>query len=401
MSLKTKAPLFIGLLIVSVFTMLTTLYTFIMYRGFLTIEQNLISQNITRTDESIKRELEYLVTKSADWAVWDDTYNFISTRSKTFIDINMNPASLLAINVNAMAFFSNKDGLFYSYWVNPDGSEATAPATFEREMKNLHDKIICTAEPQKKSGILTFPEGSLFFASRPVVKSNGEGPVDGTILLGFWFNSERVANVQKIVNLPLTIFPATPDTSAHTAIFAQVNKNGRAIVRKDIKTIAGYGHIDDITGIPAFYYEVDMPRSIFQQGIQSILGLLAIEIIVCIVFISVSYFGMNRLILDRLLTLTHSVTQIGEEGKPISTIPEDNAGDEISSLARSINTMLTSLEKTRKETEDSKLALVAKQKEMEQLNTFMVGREVAMADLKKQIEALNAQLNEAKAKGGS
>ena len=57
----------------------------VVMRGFLRLEEELIRRNVGRACGALETAAENLDTKLADWASWDDTYEYVRDRNADFV----------------------------------------------------------------------------------------------------------------------------------------------------------------------------------------------------------------------------------------------------------------------------------------------------------------------------
>jgi len=62
---------------------------FVVYPSFLELEEHEAGQNLQRIFHAIDRENYHLERICRDWATWDDTYDFITTRSEIYKTSNL------------------------------------------------------------------------------------------------------------------------------------------------------------------------------------------------------------------------------------------------------------------------------------------------------------------------
>jgi len=121
-------------------------------------------------------------------------------------------------------------------------------------------------------------------------------------------------------------------------------KNDKILVRPlGDESIAGYTLLNDIYGKPAILLRVDAPRDIFNQGKVSMQYLFISLIMLGLIFGFLTIWLLEKLVLFRLERLNSDVTGIGTT-KELSARVVTEGGDELSSLADSINSMLEALE---------------------------------------------------------
>jgi len=205
------------------------------------------------------------------------------------------------------------------------------------------------------TGILMLSGGPLLISTYPTVVSVGEVPSEGRLVFARYLDDAQVARLSEVTHLPIILYeyddPEVPngirtvESSAEGGLSTYV----RAL---NSNTVAGYGVLDDINGDPVLVLEIDLPRDIHHQGQTTLLYLICAIAGVAILTGLVGSYAVQRSFLLRALRLSNDVVKVRTTGD-LSQRVEVTGNDEITTLEMSINSMLTSLEKSQKELRES------------------------------------------------
>ncbi|CAN5438677.1 hypothetical protein BH10CHL1_BH10CHL1_34120 [soil metagenome] len=315
------------------------------------LEDQISRQNVMRVAQAIKNELNSLVQTSMDYARWDDTYQFIAEASHGNID-----KEYVATNFSDSNMQSNRLNLLV--YVNPDEKvivqkafdlethhEMPVPARFlDKSVKNLLQSVDSTTP---KAGIIDSDYGLMLIASHPILPNSGATPNRGSLIFGRLLNAAEIQEFTNITLLPATIY----SLNDLTALPEDVQRNGtslrtmNSVVLHPVSNnqIIGYTPLADVDGNPIALLQVDMPRSIQQQGHISLNYLVTVLIILVLIFgIIVSYI-LEKWVLTPVSDLGRHVNHIGASAD-LSTRLKVQGSDEISQLTQDINQMLDALE---------------------------------------------------------
>jgi PAS domain S-box-containing protein len=108
------------------------------------------------------------------------------------------------------------------------------------------------------------------------------------------------------------------------------------------KLLYGYAVIRDIYGEPALTIKVEMPRSIYQQGLATVRYFLISLVVVCLLFALLAYLLIDRTILSRVVRLSTTVSALGKK-KDFSARLALPGNDEVSRLAAAIDSTFAEL----------------------------------------------------------
>jgi len=153
----------------------------------------------------ISRDIDSFSIKLADWAQWDDSYDFVESRDQDYIDSNLNDESLQSLGVQMALFLDLDGGVVYEKQVESlEGSEESV----EFPIKYLQEKAVFREQQKPFAGLISFDGNIFLLAVRPIVKSDGSGEPRGTLYFGRQLKREYFDEVGKISHVQLDMLPA-------------------------------------------------------------------------------------------------------------------------------------------------------------------------------------------------
>jgi diguanylate cyclase (GGDEF)-like protein/PAS domain S-box-containing protein len=331
-------------------TMLGILYftaQWFLLRDAIVTEQKSTTQDVTRLLAALDDQIAVMDETVSDWAPWDDTYAFISSGDTGYIDSNLpNNQAFTNIRVELMLFINNSGQTVFGKMVDLDsGAEIPIPESLSSQLK-VGSRLLSHKDPSDKiSGIISLPEGPLIIASQPILTSQGEGPIRGTLIMGRRLDKAEISRLSQSTQLSINVFPLSAVLPEDVALARKSLVGGKPIfvTPQNATVVSGYTLVSDIYGNPALILQVVDPREAFIQAQTSVrtlgLALLAIGIVLGLATMLI----LDRMVIRRLTTLSSSVLKVGSQG-PASSRVEANGNDEIFVLATSVNSMLDSLE---------------------------------------------------------
>ncbi|MDY0165686.1 MAG: CHASE4 domain-containing protein [Thermoguttaceae bacterium] len=346
MNLQNKTLLITGASLVGLFLALMVPGGIIIWHGFAELEEEMVFDYANRARAALDEQLAALARTVGDWSNWDDTWHFAQDANADYRDNNLNDDSLETLELNMMVFVDRAGCLVFGKAIGAVSGEADSfPESLRRG--TLHpDLLFCDDLPgPARAGLLVFPEGPMLVVAGPILKSNREGPVRGTLVMGRWLDDAETSRLSKLAHLSLEFFPLdAPDLSAEQrAVMADAAGANRPLVRVlDSEWVAGYFVLPDVHGKPAVLGAMHVPRDVMAQGRLSLVYSAAFFLIVSVCFGVLVWFLMNRLVLSRLLRLARDVKKSAERGHPTPSI-QVSGSDELADLGSAINDMLRRL----------------------------------------------------------
>ena len=187
-------------------------------------------------------------------------------------------------------------------------------------------------------------------ASRPVLKSSGEGPDEGILVMGKDLDESRVEALSKTTGVSVVfIDPATMSADPSLAAIQDQFSPGNPVVIQagNPDSIQGYVQQTELNVTPGTYIiEISEPRTIYQSGVSTLYSFIIIILIALLVLGFLGLFLIDRMVLSRVNTITNDVRKIGEGNENVR-ITEVPGNDELAQLSIAINRMLEQISQSR------------------------------------------------------
>jgi PAS domain S-box-containing protein len=355
MSLKTKVLLIISAVFICAMGLIYAFSRLIFIRGLEEIEEQNTSVQVEQAVGVLTYLINDLEVDTADWAAWDDTYEFIQDKNQDYIQSNLVDETFITLRLNAMLFIDQSGNIAYSKAYDIENEvEIPFPADLLSSFSEGSPLLSSLEQHQVISGILELKEGLRIVAAQPILTSENEGPALGILVFIRLLNEDTLQELSGIVQFPITVTPIrmVDSQDVKDAITSLGESPGVAVVPRDKDTVAGYSLINDIYDQTAFVLSVEIPRDTYKLGetVSSwyILSVLGVGLLVGIF----AWFFLQKRILSRVALLTQGVNRIAETGD--TSIRIDLPGsDEVSVVAGTIDGMLGALEEVGKEIRES------------------------------------------------
>jgi len=348
MTIRKKSLLAIAITFVSLIVILFVISRFILLENLKKVEEENARQNVERALSALSYTLSNLESTTTDWSSWDDTYAFIEDVNDEYIKGNLVDETFIELSLNLMLFVnSSGQTIFGKAFDLHSEEEIQVPQSFQPHLSGDSPLLSHAGKESGISGILLLPESPpLLIASRPVLTSEDEGPIRGTLILGRYLESVEVSRLGELTSLSIASYSADDmelPADIHE-VYPSLLQGASILVQPlDGQHIAGYTLIDDIYVNPALILKVDMPRDIYQEGQLGITYLILAITAVGVVLGGIAALLADKLGLSRLKHLAKTVETIGTSGN-ISERVSMTGNDEISRLAGNINGMLVALQ---------------------------------------------------------
>lgn len=318
--------------------------------GFAKVENDDANNKALLITDAVHSITEGLASKAADWAAWDDAYQYVQDRNEKFVESNFAENALENLKVDILAVFDVKgQPIRLSSFDLENEKQNTFPQSLKQHFLPNSDILNHTDAESVKTGLINVPEGFLLFASRPVVNSDMDKPIKGTMIFGRFLSPKQVAKLSELTHQKIEQYNFNATDLPEEVLWAKTNfpdldkNNSVKAVSKVAKAdhISGFSLMYDYYGKPAAIYKSNINRVIYSQGEKSL------NVLLWLIFASVTIIGvvlivsLDKTILTRLITMASEVEAVDTTGKQRVSV---KGTDEISTLGQKVNNMLLSIE---------------------------------------------------------
>jgi PAS domain S-box-containing protein len=346
MDLRTKTLIIFGVGLIFILAAFTAYSSYVLQKSYADIEHTEVRQDIEQVKFAIDNELSILDSTLLDWSSWDETYSFAQGNNSVYIEENLPKETFQTLDLNFLLMFNRSGDMIYAKAYNKSTGDLEPVSPLLLNKIKEDDPLFIFDSPGRSSsvqGIFFVDSQPRIVAVRPILKSNGDGPGEGILVMGRNFDEDRLDKLSKFTGVSIALIdPAT--LSQNTSLnFNQDPLTSENFIVKYLDNpniIVGYTQLKELSSTPRNYIlEVTEPRIIYQIGISTLYSFLFIVLIAALIFGILGLILIDRLVLSRVSTITTDVLNIGS-GKENTRITEVPGNDELTQLSRAINQML-------------------------------------------------------------
>ncbi len=345
-SLSTRTILSVSATLLALLVVVYFAASKVLLRGFGQVELALFSRHAERGQEAVLGAAEVLSNKVADWANWDDTYEFVRNHNAAYIQSNLSGASLASLGVRFVLFMDVNGKLVEAASIDPETQEATPlPRGIEAMIRRGHPLLQVHGDGAPMTGLIPLAEGVFVVASRPIKNSQMQGPIRGTIIFGDLISDARVEEMSRRLRATVSLVPINGTQTAaldaerldRVARLAEAGKPTVTFLGDDVAV--GSALLPDIDGSPAFLVEVMAERFVWQEAKRTTSLLLTTLAIAGTGAVLITMFVLRVVVLRRLARLHSAVHGIGRSGDLARRVPAEGT-DELAELGQTVNELL-------------------------------------------------------------
>ncbi len=354
MKLRSKTLLFSSLILIILVLVLLIISSLVFQDAFSGIETKYSYHVLNDELDEFNNTIYAMNQTTQDWAQWNDAYTFVSGNNPGFISKDLPNNTFSRLNLNLIMFVNNNGKIMYGKAYDLETKQyMSLPKNLTNFTKN--SPLLAHDNNSGVSGILNLSEGPMIITTQPIVNSHGQGPVEGTLIMGRYIDTDELTPLINVPNGTLSIssYNATNqpvDVSKILPTLSQTNPTNIQILGSN--SIATYALINDIYGNPSFILKSQMPRTLYNSYFNTIIYFI-ITIILCgMFFVGLTIYSLDKNVLNRLDKIMKEIRDIGKKGDLKRRITV-TGNDELSDLASSINNTVHNLQKSEQNLEES------------------------------------------------
>jgi PAS domain S-box-containing protein len=362
MGIRKKVLISIDVVSLSLTVIFYFLFKNVILNNFDTIEELFVHDNIFRIRAIIEDKSKSLDIIAHDWASWDDTFDFIQDLNKEYEETNIVEDTFLSsAKIDYLLYFDTEGKLVHGTFYDPEQKALIpVPANLLSQLAGNKQLFHHPTNDSHFTGLIMISDDVLLISARPILKSDGEGPNRGTLIMMRILGEARTQTIKDITKMDFSVHiinTPLPHTDSFEIIDTILRNPDNFIIKPlDNDSIAGYGIMKDIFGQPLLLLRLTLPRTIYIQGHRTLTYLLWTTIITSLTFSIVVFIILDRLVINRLAVLNNDVLKISKSAHPSSRV-QVSGSDEFASLSTSINTMLDAIDKNQLEQKEKEVRL--------------------------------------------
>jgi len=343
MTLRVKNGLIIGAIFLILFILGYIIPSRIILNEYLKSEKRFINNNIDRFNIIYNQEIENLDKILSDWAFWDDTYYFIETKNKNYIESNLVDETFENLRINYIIFFDKNFNLIYKKFYDLISSKEENFPENLLQIINNNIKIYNDKIKENFKGILSIDSEVIVFSVKTITTSDLKSPINGYMSMGYLLTTDKIWNISKLLGYPITLFSYNYKYLPKDYIIAKEKLDGTDIYINPVDNynLNAYFSLKDIFNNNCAILRVDFPRDIYSQGRMTLNYFSIIFLTIGFVLTTVFIIILRRTVLYPL-TNTIKKMKIIADNLDFNERLEVKGRDEIADFSESFNKIIDS-----------------------------------------------------------
>jgi len=322
-----------------------------MLAHFESIEKKQMVDDIINIKNGFELDIKGLDSVVKFWAYRDETYDFMQTKTSTYIESNLVGSVFENLKLNLIVFIDKNGEIFWGTSYNLTTKEMMSlPESLKVHLQSNSSIFKSCLDKNGLSGIIIFGQPTLF-SMHPILASEGNGPPIGFLLMGRYLDFNQLNLIKTFLGKNFSVYEFGVKKVEGQPFYENI------YVKPLDQNIIGYTVLKDVYGKDALVVELIEPRQIYREGIVHVFYF-AFATLSCTTLIGVAVFLLFKYgILKDIERVDKELEKIGKSGN-ISARVRVEGDDEISNMCKIINDMLDKLESAQEKIQRERISAI-------------------------------------------
>lgn len=338
--MKLSAKLFKIVFIVSLI-LIFFLYVFsetFLLKNFTNIEIDDAHTDTKVALNYIQRDLFNLDSMNVDYAMWDDTYNYLYNRNNDYISSNFDDTTSLAkLNVSFILITDTSGNIVYKKNIKNKAKSIFTEGLAKNITSNV-SKLLSTNKTKNILGIIVYNKIPILITAERITKGNGSGISPGIFIFAKYYDKDEIAAINQNTQLDTGLIAydkklTLNSDSLNNSTFVKISSG---------TSITSYGLLNNILSQPSLFVTVTLQRKIFIKAEKAISFYLLV-ILGTLTLFSLSIFILIHVFVVKKIKIINSIVENVNSSYDLSKSIILKGNDEISELGSKFNNMFQRL----------------------------------------------------------
>jgi len=273
--------LVLTIILVTMYTIgLLCVITVLVRTRFADIERENAHNDISRVIHALSMEANGLAVIARDYAVWNETWNYVNGRNPLFLEDNLGDTVYDNLGLGLLAVYDGTGKRISAIWHDLGQPSEPCPEC----PANMAFSEALVRVQSIGSAVVRLDHGVILASSSPIYTSDRASGPSGTLFMGKKIDDQFIGEIQGRTGVPIRIVPG---------YIPERDRNGNA--SPDIKTridvsrdglwIDGFIEYDSGAGFPVLLLRTRTPRILLAQSVYFIRSVIVLFGIIAIFYI--------------------------------------------------------------------------------------------------------------------
>lgn len=326
----------------------------LIFHNYIALEQDQVKKDLKRCVAALKVEIDHLNTVADDWAIWDDSYQFLQDHNADYIESNLVPLTFTDNNLNLIHYYDLKGALVWGKAMNLDTQATILISPLDTQHLSPDHPLLKRAEVRSGTqsgvcGLFMTSKGPMLICSKPVLTSEQKGPTRGFLMMGRMLSPKLMSQLVRQTQVDHNIWPLDDDSlkDEDRHAISQITQEAPFYIRDAGGLLHGYTIVPDLLGNPGLLIRTAVQKEITQKGQSSIHYGIISNVLMSLSFLLVLLGLLKYTVLQPILSLTRHAVAIRDKND-LSLRQNNRHPDEIGVLSREFDRLVAQQQSVQK-----------------------------------------------------
>ena len=305
------------------------------YPEFENFEQQQSLVSLSRVERELDSQLKSIATFNMEYSRWDSTYDYVQNPANYpgFIESSgLTPEYLADAGIELLLFYNQQGALVWGSLLDSEDSRELQVEESFPVLSPDHPLLYHPSTEDKTDGFFNSLIGTMLITSRPLIRSDGAGPVMGAVVAGRYLSEKLEMEISETIAAQFDVYPVegpSLTSGVRNAIIKLAEPGVSTFTSSDSGFIVTYKVLIDVTGSPIKLMSVSSPRMVSEIGTNTIALALTILSALIFGFILIELWLIRRVVIMPVIALKDHIANTRESGDlsiPFTHKPQDEVG---------------------------------------------------------------------------
>jgi sensor domain CHASE-containing protein len=229
---------------------------------------------------ALEEKLYHLEAAAFDLATWNETYDFVGSLDPAYPDTYLTDEYYFKSDVNLVTLIDSSQTVVYSRALDLNNNQEIS-LDIQEHLGSGSPLTAGLETGREVSGILFINDFPMLVTAYPVLQSNREGPVRGSLIMGRFIDEAAIFQLEGDLQFSLKIGPVL-ELKLPEGFWPPAQEDPVVVKPLNEATVVGYSLLEDIYGDQSLVLRGFLPRTIYGESIRNdVLLSLIIILLVC------------------------------------------------------------------------------------------------------------------------
>jgi sensor domain CHASE-containing protein len=305
------------------------------------MDKELVEDHVLRAESRLLSYEKKMNQIALDWAVWDDSYNFIKNQNKEFVKANLTNDTYLNFDLDMILYMNAKGKMIYEGQLDRNQGDVEAIEQVTLDQLSEIGLNILEKDNGVHTGIISTVKGPCFVSIHKVTDTENKLDPNGLFMIARYMDDGLVTEIAKDTYLDFAIeyigvnqeMRIIGDQAWKDDIFYEwSDKVGTEVEQVNNSTFVGKKTMDDMDGKPIVLVLVKTDMNLLQIGRDMMTRVALYLLLLGTIFTVILFFYFEKNVLKKLREFQSKLIQSEEQTNKLKETLEQSVHERTQEL---------------------------------------------------------------------